>query len=630
MLTSFGGGRKFRSRKPSRVTPEIAVWLRISAIRMVILVLFGILAIQLWRLQVVEAKTYQTRAESNRIRVQTIPPPRGVIFDRGGKPLVRNIASFAVTVTPVDLPVEEQAVVAGRLAKLLGMRPEEVEKPIAQRRLRRDLFNSVLIKSNVEETTAFMIEENRSLLPGVEVQVEAVRQYLGGPLYSHLLGYTGRVTDEEYQYLEAAGYGINERVGKTGLELSLEPVLRGKTGRKQIIADATGRQVGELESIPPASGNNLVLTIDSDLQQKVSEYVKEFMGESKYAVGIVANIKTGEILAFVSLPGYDNNMFSNPISDADWGTLLNSPQRPLVNHGISDAFPPGSIFKLVTASAALQEKVAVPETTIFSKGYLEIPSDLDPRIKYIFPDWAAHGALNFREAIAKSGDVYFYQLGGGFEDFVGLGVDRLASYARAFGLGEKTGVDLPGEVEGNVPTPQWKVLDRDEQWYKGDTYNMSIGQGFTTVTPLQMIMLLCSFANGGDLLKPQIIKAVVDSNRNVIQSFDRVVRRRVPVSKENLNEVLAGMQYGVDWIGGTARDAAVPGMSIAAKSGTAEFGHRDLATGQYEFKHGWAYAEGPVENPEIAVLVFHERGGGPQTAVPAVGKILRYYFNGTR
>lgn len=627
MLTSLGGSRKFKSPKRSRLTPAVASRLRMFGLRFVIVLLFGGLGAQLWRLQVVEGRVFQTQAEYNRVRVQAIPPQRGVIYDRNGKLLVRNVPSFVVQVVPADLPVEEQATVSARLAKLLNMLPEDVERPIAQRRLARQVFDPVLIKTAVDKTTAFTIEEQNLALPGVQVQVEPIRQYLGGPIFAHVLGYTGRVTDEEYKELGPKGYGVNERVGKTGLELSYESLLRGAPGKENIIVDATGRRVGELGTVPATPGGNLVLTIDSTLQEVTADAVRQYMGKSKYAVGIVMDVKTGDLLAFVSLPGYDNNLFSSPISEKDWDELLNSPSRPLVNHGISDNFPPGSIFKLITGGAALQEGVATPETQIFSKGYIEVKSELDPRVKYIFRDWGAHGWLDFREAVAKSGDVYFYELGGGFEGQPGLGVDRLAAYSRAFGLGEPTGIDLPGEVSGNVPTPDWKLKDRGEEWYLGDTYNMSIGQGYMTVTPLQMMMVIGAFANGGYLLRPHIVKDELDANNNLIKSYGTEVRRRTPVSPENMNIVLQGMELGVDWIQGTAREAGVPGMHIAAKTGTAEFGYRDPVTGQYQFHHGWSYATGPMEDPEVAVLVFHENGGGPQTAAPAVGKILQYYFN---
>ncbi|GIW05199.1 MAG: penicillin-binding protein 2 [Dehalococcoidia bacterium] len=623
----LGGGTKFKSPKRPRLTPAAAIRLRLWCLRAAVFILFGALIVQLWRLQVVEGRVYQTRAEVNRVRLQAIPPIRGVVFDRNGRQLVRNVPSFVVSVTPFDLPVDQQARVAERLAKLLNMLPEEIERPIAQRRLRGEIFQPVIVKSGVDQTTAFIIEENNDKLPGVQVRTESVRQYLGGPIYSHILGYTGRITDEEYQTLRDAGYGLNDRIGKTGIELSFERALRGQPGKEQIIVNATGRQVGELESIAPLPGDNLVLTIDSDLQSVVADAVRATMGKSKYAVGIVTNVKTGELLAFVSLPGYDNNLFSGNVSEKEWNELLNSPSRPLVNHGISDNFPPGSIFKLITGAAALQEKIATIDTKIFSKGYLELRSEIDPRITYIFRDWGAHGWLDFYQAMARSGDVYFYQLAGGYYDFPGLGAERLAAYSRAFGLGEPTGIDLPGEIGGIVPTPAWKLREYDEEWYTGDTYNMGIGQGFWAVTPLQMMMVVTAFANGGELLRPLIVKEIRDANNNVVQRFEKDVRRRVPVDIHNLNDVSRGMVLGVEWEQGTAREAAVPGMRIAAKTGTAEFGQRDPRTGAYQFQHGWCFAFGPTENPEIAVLVFHEFGGGPQTAAPAVGRILRYYFS---
>ncbi|MCS7003183.1 MAG: penicillin-binding transpeptidase domain-containing protein, partial [Dehalococcoidia bacterium] len=442
---------------------RIRFWL----LRLGILLMFGVLTMQLWNLQIVNGKMYALRAENNKIREQFTPPPRGVIFDRDRKPLVVNVPTFAVSVMPADLKKDDQAAVAARLAAILKMRPEEVEKPIAQRRLAKRLFDPVIVKSGIPQDTAFMIAERRQELPGVSIIVEPVRQYLGGPVYSHLLGYMGRLDADDYARLKDQGYGINERVGKTGIELSYERELRGVRGRERIVVDVTGAPVGELESIPPIPGHSLVLTIDSDLQNYAARVVTRYMRASKYGVALVVDVQTGELLAMVSVPGYDNNLFTSTITEDKLDRLIKDPGRPLVNHALSENFPPGSIFKLITAAAALQENIATTSTTIHSPGYIELSG-------YRFPDWGVLGALDFYQAIARSGDVYFYTLGGGYGDFPGLGPERLAAYSRLFGLGERSGIRLPGEVPGNVPTPTWKQEEYEEEWYTGDTYHFAI------------------------------------------------------------------------------------------------------------------------------------------------------------
>ena len=379
----------------------------------------------------------------------------------------------------------------------------------------------------------------------------------------------------------------------------------------------------------PAPASAWILTVDLDLQQKVTEILQQAMTDgSRNAAAVVLDVHTGEVLAMVSLPSFDNNLFSGNLTDEQLQALLDNPGRPLLDHAISEMYPPGSIFKQVTGTAALQEGVATPSTTITSYGYITVPNQYDPSVRYVFRDWSALGTLNFYSGVAMSSDVYFYYLAGGYyengrEVFRGLGVENLARYARAFGLGSTTGIDLPGESPGLVPDPAWKDKTLHEPWVTGDTYNMGIGQGYLATTPLQMALVTAAIANGGDVLVPRVVKDVVDAEGNVVVPFQRTVRRHLPVDPSNLSIFQEGMRQAVSW--GTAKNASVSGIQVAGKTGTAEFGE-PLADGTHE-THAWFSGFAPFQDPQVAVVVFLEKGNGAINAAPTAARILDYYFH---
>ena len=620
----FNDGIKRRKlRKKRKVTESAATNIRFFGFKAAVILLFVILIAQLWKLQVVEGGHFQQKAAYNRLRLVAVPPQRGIIYDRNGRLMVQNEPCFTAAVVPIDLPERQQSSVCEKLGKLLEMPPAEIEEKIRQWRAEQRFFSPVPIKTGLSEQTAFIIEEHREELPGVNLIIEPIRHYLHGPLTSHLLGYVGRISSEEYASLKNEGYDLNDRLGKTSVELWYEKQLRGTGGQEQIEVDVTGTKLRTLQTVPPRDGYNLVLTIDIDLQRKVAQLLEEGMGESEYAVAIAMNPQTGEILAAVSLPGYDNNLFSTPTNQEKLSALFNDPRRPLIDYGVSGIFPPGSIFKIVTGSAALEEGVATPQTQITSYGSIALANQYDPSIVYTFKDWAALGTLDFYRAVALSSDVYFYHLAGGYQDFKGLGSERLARYAREFGLGEPTGIDLPGENKGLVPNAGWKKDTLNEQWLTGDTYNFGIGQGYLTVTPLQMLNVVAAVANGGTLLQPQVVREVIDSNNKIVTPFDKKVIRQIPVSKQYIQVMREGMRQAVDW--GTATEAKVPGVAVAGKTGTAEWGTPHPQTGDYP-THGWFLSFAPFDNPEIAVAVFVQKGRGNATAAPIAGKILKYYF----
>jgi penicillin-binding protein 2 len=621
----FGGDRRWRSQKPKRKEDAYTPGRKFLLLHVLIVLLFGILTIQLVRMQVFQGDDYQAQAEDNRLRELQVLPMRGLIYDRNHTLLVENVANYSAVIVPADLPAKEEAAVFARLESLLDIPAQELAQRVRERREDGNPYEAMVIKDELDRDTALILKELTSYLPGVDLQVEARRNYLSGDLTAHILGYVGRISAEEYTASKDEGYILNDQLGKTGIEFVYEDILRGKPGKKLVEVDASGHQQDVLDSRPSQPGQNVVLTIDLELQRKTADILRQFVGASDSAAAAVMDVHTGEVLAMVSLPTYDNNLFSKTLSQEELDTLLSEPGKPLVSHAIAEMYAPGSSFKPITGLAALQEGVATPSTTIVSHGYITVPNQYDPSVVYVFRDWAALGALDFYGGISMSSDVYFYYLAGGKQDegFQGLGEERLARYARSFGLGEPTGVDLPGESGGLVPDAKWKERTVGEMWYVGDTYNFGIGQGYLAVTPLQLLDAVVAIANDGELLRPRLLKEIRDSHDNVVTTFGKEVRRRVPVTQEHLAVVREAMLQSVTT--GVANTAQVAGLAIAGKTGTAEFGPPQ-GDGSYE-THGWFVGFAPYENPEIAVVVFVQRGGGGQNAAPAAARIFDYYFH---
>lgn len=624
------GPRRRRWRSPRRrepVSPSSEVRVRLQFLRFLVVLLFGALALQLARMQLIEGDEYRIRAETNRLRVLAVTPPRGLIYDRNGAVLVENVPGFSAVIVPADLPEDRQAPVVRDVAAMLGVDAEKLALKVIAGRRSNDPFRPVVVRDGLTEQETFAVRERQADWPGVQVVIEPVRRYPYGALLAHVLGYVGRIDEEEFDRFRHFGYQVDDRVGKTGVEYTYEADLRGVPGIQQVEIDAAGRVVRTLGSRDPQPGGNLVLSLDLDLQEKVTDILSSAAGPYQ-AAAVVMNVHTGEILALVSLPSYDNNIFSGKLDEDALQGLLDDPRKPLVNHAIAERYAPGSTFKQVTGSAALQEGVATPGTTITSYGYITVQNQYDPSITYIFRDWAALGTLDFYGGLAMSSDVYFYYLSGGYyqngvEQFRGLGAERLARYARAFGLGSPTGIDLPGESPGLVPDPAWKEETFGEPWVLGDTYNFGIGQGYLAVTPIQMARVTAAIANGGQVLRPHLLREVVDESGSVIRRYEPVVDHLLPVEDGNLAVVRNAMRQAVVW--GSAKTGAVANVAVAGKTGTAEFGER-FSDGTY-LTHGWYTAFAPYDEPEISIAVFLERGGGAVDAGPVASKILDYYFN---
>ena len=638
--------------------------IRIITYGLVILLTFGLLATRLYQLQIIQGDYFQLWADRNRFRLVPLNASRGIIYDRQGNILVRNVPSFTVALIPAylpDDPAEEEAVFQSlsgfldlpatrtssrEIAQELGSSAQEIvtmdilsvqEMVDGVRNLAP--YRPLVLKRNVDRDVVFQIEEEHLDLPGVLVEAEPVRQYPYDESISHLMGYIGPVPANQVKAYEAKGYNINEdQVGLIGVEAAFEELLRGHKGEKYIEVDVAGREVNTVSENPPIPGKSLRLTVDLALQEQMIQALQRGLEQAGAGIGvaIAMNPQTGEILGMVSLPAYDNNLFSGGISVADYRRLSEDPYHPLINHAISGRHPPGSTFKIIPAAAALQEGVITRRTLVKCQGTMWLPDQRfpdDPELGQTFYCWIhklnrGHGDVNIISGIAHSCDIYFYWLGGGFLDnFDGLGLERLTEYSRLFGLGEPTGIEVPGENSGLVPTAKWKRINYSERWVTGDTYNMAIGQGYVLATPLQMLNATAAVANGGILYRPQILYQVLDDDGNMIQDFAPKLIRDLPIDPPHLATVVEGLEAAVVW--GSAQGAYLDTVRVAGKTGTAEFFDPDIPPDDEGNlpTHAWFTAFAPVEAPEIALVVFVYNGGeGSATAVPIAAEILRYYF----
>ena len=617
-----------------------------------ILLLFGILTVQLVRLQLLRHDEFVARAASNRVRTVDIPPARGLIYDTNGNLVVENAPTYQITLIAADVPSDQVAVIAAELAGLFDSRAWEIEEQIWERKASNDPYLPLLIEEEPTPAEVIEVTSRRTSLPGIKVATVATRRYEYGQLLGHILGYVGKITAEEYSELSTSRYLYSDQIGRSGVEAAYERQLRGSTGRELVEVDAVGNVLRTLSGQPPSPGLSLMLTIDIELQQMVERILLEHLGASRYATAVVLDVDSGEVLAMVSVPNYDVNIYSD-LSMEDYQALLDDPGQPLKNHAIQDQFPPGSIFKVVTAVAGLAEGAITPETSIYSPGVLEVHNELSPGIIYRFGD-TTQGVFNVRTALAESSNVYFYYAAGGepyrnpdnpprgdFDQeivdalveegviagdapFEGVGNEALAHWAREMGFDAPTGIDLAGEASGLITSARQKLEAFGEEWRDGDTYNMAIGQGFTTVTPLQMAVATATIANGGTVYEPRVVRALIDSNDRVVQGWRPTVRRQLDVEPEVLRIVREGMALCT--LAGTCHDALVtlPEMMFGGKTGTAEFNQIGTAvSGEEEGPtHGWFIAFAPFDDPQIAIAVFFEFSAG-YLASGAGGEILR-------
>lgn len=546
-------------------------------------------------LQIYQGEYYAGLADGNRIRIVPSMAPRGTFYDRNGELLVTNRPGFSVSLLPLTAPISDDVI--DRLSDLLKVPTDEIKTKIAG----HSGFNPIRIKTDVTPDIVSIIEEQKSQYPGVVIEVTPIRDYILKQEGAHTFGYVSEINDAELEKMKDEGYKSGDIIGKFGLEKVYDKELRGENGGQQVEVDVSGKPVQILGRKEPVPGDDLELTIDINLQQAAEKAVG-----AHAAAAVVMNPQTGEILAMVSRPAFDPNLFAHGISSKDWNQLNNNPYHPMDNKTITGEYPPGSTFKIVTGTAALTEGVVTPDEQIFDSGH-----------HWIIPkgnaDGEALGWLNFRTALAHSDNVYFYEMGNR------LGIDRLEKYARMFGLGAKTGIDLPYEATGLVANRRYKEKNFDDgEWYLSETFDAAIGQGFNLVTPLQAAMVMGEIAADGKRYKPHVVNRIIAPDGSVVKDFQPELLSQLDVPEEDIKLVQDGL-HDVTKYGTAASSFRGFTVDIAGKTGTAENSQgRD---------HGWFVAYGPFDNPNIVVAVIVENGGyGSQSAVPIGRKILEAAF----
>ena len=579
----------------------------------IVAIAFGFVGARVWHLQIRAAEEYRALSENNRVRLKRVRATRGLVFDRKGKVLVENRPSFDVVMVPED--AREPRAVLGRLEGYLAQ-----ELPDARSALEsatdRPPFQPVVLRRDVDWDILMAVETRQLELPGVSLRIGPRRSYPYGPLLAHLLGYIGEVNSQEMARLE--GYRLGDQIGKYGLEKHWEPHLRGESGGQQIEVDAVGRELRVLREVEQTPGATIHLTIDVDLQQAAFDALE---GHEGSVVALDPN--NGAILALVSRPAFDPNLFAGGIRSEDWKSLLEDPLKPLNDKAIQGQYPPGSTFKIVVAAAALEEKVISPGATVFCGGSIHF-GNRD------FRCWkkGGHGSVNLHQAIVQSCDVYFYTVG------QRLGVDGIASYSRKFGLGNLSGIRLDHEKAGTIPDTGWKRKMFGEPWYPGETLSVAIGQGYVTATPLQLANMVATVASGGKRHRPHFVARIIQPTGEEVPPDDRsaVDTRLRPSTIAALRAALRDVVIAPN---GTGKNSRLPGITVGGKTGTSQ----SVRLGQNrkidqkklprEMRdHAWFVAFAPVEKPEIAIaaLVEHAGGGGGAMAAPVVQKVLMHYF----
>lgn len=684
-----------------------------------ILALFGYYAFRLFNYQIIQGPDFLAQANENRTTRVSDPTQRGIIYDRNGIVLARNVPAYHVIVTPAylpetlpflyteDVPGPVQDVYR-RLSALIGVPvtagaveidgvmdlPEEairLFKPCETNLGIKEIvyiqdstapYTPVRVACDIDRELAMKIREQQADMPGVSIEIEPVREYPTGELTAEIIGFLGPIPANQpglllEDYYRDKGFVPNrDRVGYAGVELSLQDLLGGQNGERYVEIDVAGRELRNLsEPVKPVPGNNVRLTIDLRLQVAARqaligeiEYWNNWLGriQSNSGVVIAMNPKTGEVLAMVSYPSYENNRFSRSIDPYYYEQLTSDPSKPLLNKAVSGEYPPGSVYKMPTAIGALNERVVAPDYKIHDPGQIVIEERALPNMPgrqrpYVCWDENGHGDVDWLTGVMQSCDVYFYKIGGGYPGEVeggGLGIWRLGEYSRVLGYGAVSGIELPGEQEGLIPNPDWKRRTLGESWTLGDTYIASMGQGYVLSTPLQVLISASVLANDGKFMRPTLIREILDAEGNVIKPFEPDLKW--DITKEDLinvydeNSIQTGEKKRVEeWVvqmakqamrlvvtDGTAHKPIVEwlqleqrGMLTAGKTGTAEYCD-DVALAQERCDfgkwptHSWYFGYAPYDNPEIAVVAFVYNGGeGASVAGPIVGKVIEAYYN---
>lgn len=662
---------------------------RTRSLYILIVVVFGFYVFRLLNLQVIHGEEYLAQAEENRTTNISIQTERGIIYDRNGIVLAKNAAAYNVVITPADLPADE-----GAIQEIYRQLSEVIDVPVSNGELTDEVvrtfspcetnlgisqivviadtnapYTPMQIKCDVDEQTAMLIESKSGEWSGVGIEIEPIREYPTGELTSEVVGFLGPIPESLIDYYTDLGFEAGrDKVGYAGVEATMQDVLGGTNGLRVVEEDVAGKVIRDLE--PPVEavpGLNVKLTIDTRLQEAAKaalvgniDWWNRWFNDVRFTNGVVIaiNPKTGEILALVSYPTYENNRMARFIPAYYYEQLSADPNRPLFNHAISAEHPPGSVYKIVTAIGALNEGVVTPYQSLitpYSIFITEKYSENDTGFQREFVDWkdGGHGQANFFKGLSQSVDVYFYKISGGYEDEVkeGLGIWRMSEYAKALGYGEVTGIELPGEANGLVPTPTWKRINLSETWSTGDTYIAGMGQGYVLATPLQILVSYAIVANDGVYMKPTIIEEILDEDGNVVQPFEP--QEVWDITKDPLIEIYdenylpTGEKKTIEpWVIDDTKQAlrmtvtegtamsVFEGMEIptSGKTGTAEYcddiaqskGLCDRGTWP---AHAWYVGYGPSDDPEIAVIAFVYNGTeGSSVAAPIVRQVLEAYF----
>ncbi len=580
--------------------------------------LFFIIMARFWYLQINRGDDYQGLAETNRVRIRSVPPPRGHILDRHGREIVTNRPSFNVVMIredsfDIDNVLKRLSVVLNEDVELLWEKIREAEGT--------PHHIPIILKEDIDWETLAHLENNKFKFSGIRIEVQPVRTFHYGDLAANIIGYVGSINRKQLQADEQGVYEGGDLIGKRGIELLREEDLRGEKGTSSSEVNARGFEQQQLVNMDPLPGNDIRLTIDTDLQQAAEQFMK--IGDKSGAV-VAIEVNTGRVLAAVSAPSINLEAFIGGISQKNWDALLQNPKHPLINKVVQATYPPGSTYKMVTALAGLAEGVIDENTLLYCPGYYRFGNRVYRCWKH-----SGHGQVDIRRAITESCDVFFYQVG------LRVGVDKLAEYARKLGLGVVSGIEMEHEKSGLTPTKEWKRKRYNEKWHEGETLSVAIGQGFNNMTPLQIALMTSVVANDGKLYKPKLIESVTTPDGQEIQKFTPELASELSSRERSYLSIIRDGLFGVvQGKHGTARDVRIEGLTVGGKTGTAQVvrvaQYKGLKDADIPYKyrdHAWFTCYAPADNPQIAVTVLVEHGlHGGSSAGPIARIVLKTYF----
>ncbi|MBU4447968.1 MAG: penicillin-binding protein 2 [Proteobacteria bacterium] len=597
--TSFGGVMPPEEQERVRRT--------FARIALIILCLFGVLFLRLWFLQLLQGEEMQQRSEHNRIRLQDLPPWRGMILDHQGQVLVANRPSFELVVVLED--VGNIPLLASRLARLLRLDPQQLTTQLQNGK--KAGLHQVRVRADLAWEEMARVETFQPELPGVLIQVQPKREYRHKGMACHVLGYLGEISDVQLKSGKLPNYKMGDYLGKCGVELAWEKHLRGQRGSRRIEVDAYGRELGQLDSVVPSPGANIYLTLDNRVQREAEACL-----EGQEGAIVALDPKTGRVLALASSPTYSQEAFERGLTTQEWQKINRDKTHPLENRTLKGQYPPASTFKIVMAVAGLEEKVITPGTIIYCNGAMPVGN-------HVFHCWrkGGHGPMNLHRAMVHSCDIYFYEVGRR------LGIERIHEWSRRFGLGAATGLDLDKEMPGLAPSSAWKKARFHQPWREGDTISVAIGQGYNLTTPIQMARVVAAIANGGSVYKPYIVEKVESPAGEILYRAKPEVQSRLGASPATLEVVRQSLVGVVN--DGTAKAARLPHIQVAGKTGTAQVVAMDRdnpkkkqARGLED--HAWFVAYAPADDPQVAVAVLVEHGGhGGSQAAPLASRVIK-------